>query len=87
MTKLDAAGMTIEQAIIHAAAEQGGVPVEQVSPATHFRDDLNYDSLDAVEFAMSVEDALGVKIPDEKVSELVTVQMVIDYVRAQQTAT
>ena len=74
---------TIEQAIIKAAALQGEVPAESVSSATHFQNDLNYDSLDAIEFAMKVEDALGVKIPDEKIPELVTVGMVIDYVSAQ----
>ena len=78
--------LTIEQAIIRAAAEQGGVPVESVSPSTHFTNDLDYDSLDAVEFTMKVEDALGVKIPDEKIPELVTVQMVIDYVTVQRSA-
>lgn len=77
--------MTIEQAVIHAAAEQGGVPVETVSPATHFQNDLHYDSLDAVEFAMKVEDALGVNIPNEKVPELTSVQLVIDYVKSQRS--
>ena len=75
----------IAVAVIEAAAKQGGVPIESVSLATHFVNDLNFDSLDAVEFAMSVEDALGVKIPDEKVPAMTTVQMVIDYVKSQRS--
>lgn len=81
MTSVDAA--TIEQTIIRAAAEQGGVPVHAVSPATHFQNDLHFDSLDAVEFTMKVEDALGVSIPSERVPDLTTVQMVIDFAKAQ----
>ena len=71
--------------IVELAAKQGGVAVETVSPATHFQNDLNFDSLDAVEFTMSVEEALGAKIPDDKVAELTTVQMVIDYVKDQKS--
>jgi acyl carrier protein len=77
--------MTIEQVIIHRAAAQGGVPAQSVSPATHYQNDLHFDSLDAAEFAMNVEDALHVNIPSERVPDLTTVQMVIDYVKTQKT--
>ena len=77
--------VSIERAVIHAAAEQGGVAVTSVSPATHFQNDLNFDSLDAVEFTMKVEDALGVSIPSERVAELTTVQLVIEYVKSQRS--
>jgi acyl carrier protein len=78
--------MTIEQVIIHHAAAQSGVPAQSVSPATHFQNDLHFDSLDAAEFAMNVEDALEVSIPSERIPELITVQMVIDYVKAQKSS-
>ena len=84
MAQVDA--VPIEQAIMFAAAKQGGVAVETITPATHFQTDLNFDSLDAVEFTMLVEEALGVKIPDEKIAELTTVQMVIEIVTTQRCA-
>ena len=85
-TGQDVATGSIEIAVIAAAAKQGGVPVESVSRRTHFVNDLHFDSLDAVEFTMLVEESLGVKIPDERIAELVTVQMVIEFVTTQKSA-
>ena len=76
----------IQTKIIAIAAEQGGVAPEQVTPATHFVNDLNYDSLDVMEFAMEVEDELGITIPDDQVDKLHTVEDVINYVSDQLNA-
>jgi acyl carrier protein len=76
----------IQSKIIAIAAEQAGVALEQVTPATHFVNDLNFDSLDVVEFAMEVEDELGVSIPDDQVEKLQTVEDVITYVNDQLNA-
>jgi acyl carrier protein len=73
----------IQVKIIAIAAEQAGVGVEQVTPATHFVNDLNFDSLDVVEFAMEVEDELGVSIPDDQVEKLQIVEDVVNYVADQ----
>jgi acyl carrier protein len=70
----------IESRIIELAAEQAGVGVGEVTRATHFLNDLHFDSLDLVEYAMEVEDELGVTVPDQEVEKLQTVQQVIDYV-------
>ena len=73
----------IQSKIIAIAAEQAGVTPEQVTPATHFVNDLNFDSLDVVEFAMEVEDELGLSIPDDQVEKLHTVDDVTNYVTSQ----
>jgi acyl carrier protein len=69
----------IESKIIELAAEQAGVDKSEVTPATHFVNDLHFDSLDVVEFAMEVEDELGMSIPDDAIERLQTVGDVIDY--------
>ena len=70
----------ILQKVSAIAAEQAGVPVEEVIPATHFVNDLNFDSLDAVEFTMELEDEFDVQVPDEQAENLKTVEAVVDFV-------
>jgi acyl carrier protein len=76
----------IQAKIIVIAADQVGVDPAQVTPATHFINDLEYDSLDAVNFAMEVEDALRVTIPDDKAEKLQTVDDAITFVVDQLSA-
>ena len=70
----------IQQKLIELAAEKAGVPVLEVTPATHFVNDLEFDSLDVMEYAMEVEDHFKVSVPDEDVDKLTTVAAVVDFV-------
>jgi acyl carrier protein len=63
----------IEQRVIELAAEQAGVEPAQVTIQHHFVNDLNFDSLDKVEFAMKVEDEFEVHVPDEELEAVQTV--------------
>ena len=69
----------IQTKVIDLAGEQAGLATVEITPATHFVNDLNFDSLDVVEFSMSVEDEFEVSIPDEDVDKLQTVGDVIEY--------
>lgn len=73
----------ITQTIIALSAAQVGVAPENVSPATHYVNDLNFDSLDVVEFAMEIEDAFDIKVPDDRLETLNIVGDVIDYVSTE----
>jgi acyl carrier protein len=73
----------IEQKLIELAAEKAGVPAVDITPATHFVNDLEFDSLDVVEYAMDVEDHFHLNVPDDKADELATVGEVIDFVVEQ----
>jgi len=48
-------------------ASEFGVPAEDVTPDTTLVDDLGADSLDLVEFAMTLETAYRIEIPDSVV--------------------
>ena len=66
-----------------AKPEFGGIERSQVKRETHFINDLNFDSLQTVEFVMALEDGLNVRVSDEKARELLTVGQVADYVIQQ----
>ena len=63
-------------------AETLGVDESEVTPEKNLIDDLGADSLAIVELHMEIEEKTGIKIPDEKVSELHTVQDVLDAIEA-----
>lgn len=56
-----------------------GCEPEDVKPETNLMEDLEADSLDAVEINMAIEDETGEAIPDEDMAELKTVQQILDY--------
>lgn len=51
---------------------------EDITPEALLADDLGIDSLDAVELVLALEESCGVRIPDEALADLKTVQDVID---------
>jgi acyl carrier protein len=55
------------------AAEQAQVDVSTVNASTNLFTDLNFDSLDAVEFTMQIEDTFDVSIPDEAAESVKTI--------------
>jgi acyl carrier protein len=69
--------------VIELAAKQVGVAPEQVTRETHFINDLGYDSLDEIEFAMAIEDAFDIKVDDEQAQDIKTVDQAIEHVKKQ----
>ena len=53
---------------------------DEVTMDTNMKEDLNIDSLDAMELAMSVEENLGVTIPEDQLAEMVYVKDIVNYV-------
>ena len=58
---------------------------EKIAPGAELSANLKTDSLDAVELVMAIEEELGVKIPDEELSNMRTVKDIIDCVEKYQT--
>ncbi len=63
------------------AAEQVGADPAGVTLDTHFFNDLNYDSLDAVDFTMKLEDEFEITIPDEEADRAKTVGQAVELLR------
>jgi acyl carrier protein len=65
--------------------EETGVPVESVVFGKSFADDLDIDSISMMTIVVNAEEQFGVKIPDDKVSELKTVDDAVDYIVSAQS--
>ncbi|WP_294542056.1 acyl carrier protein [uncultured Gemmiger sp.] len=52
---------------------------EKVTMEASLADDLQADSLDAVELNMAIEEAFGVSIPDEELPNMKTVGDIFNY--------
>ena len=55
---------------------------EKITTDAHLFDDLNFDSLDAIEMVLSIETEFDIEVPDEDVDNLMTVKQVIDFIDA-----
>ena len=73
-----------EQEILEGIAElvneETGLPKESVEPDKSFTDDLDIDSLSMTSIVVQAEDKFGVKIPDDELAKLTTVQDAVDYI-------
>jgi len=52
---------------------------DKITLTTNLQEDLNADSLDAVEIIMSIEDEFNIEIPDDIAEELKTVEDIINF--------
>ncbi len=64
-------------------AEELGVDGGAITDETHFRDDLEADSLDLYELVMELEDTYGVKMSEQEAEGIVTVGQAVDFVSAR----
>lgn len=62
-------------------AEQLNVDVNEITLETSFKDDLGADSLDLFELVMALEDKYDIELPSDELSNIVTVEDVINYLK------
>lgn len=70
--------MTFEK-VRRLLARQLEIDEDLITPDTNVIDDLGADSLDVVELIMAMEDEYGIVVADEGVSDLHTVQDIVDF--------
>lgn len=58
-----------------------GCEEARVTPEASLVRDLEADSLDLVELHMALEERLGIKIPDETLAKMDTIQDVLNYLQ------
>ena len=57
-----------------------GVEKDSVTMDSNLMNDLNADSLDALDIATQIEESLSVKIPDEDFAKFETVKDIVKYI-------
>ena len=60
-----------------------GVDESQITLEASFREDLEADSLDLVEFIMAVEEEFGGEVSDEEAQKITTVGEAVAYIDAR----
>jgi acyl carrier protein len=63
-------------------ADELDVDPSQIAEGTHFKEDLEADSLDLYTLVQELEDTYGVRISDEQAAEIQTVGQAVDFVVA-----
>jgi len=75
---------SVEEKVKAIIVDQLGVKEADVTPESHFVDDLGADSLDTVELVMKFEEDFEIEIPDEDAEKIQSVQDAVDYIKAHQ---
>jgi acyl carrier protein len=70
----------LTERVLKVIATSKRIPLEQVTIASEFQQ-LNIDSMDAVEILFALENEFDINIPDEEVREVRTVRQMIDGVQ------
>ena len=60
--------------------DETGIPTESVQLEKSFTDDLDIDSLSMMTIVMNAEEKFDVKIPDDKVADLVSVADAVNFI-------
>ncbi len=76
----------VMQVMKDKAVEMLEVPPEAVQDDKSFVDDLEVDSLSLVEYTMELEDAFGVELPEDELTDLKTIGAFADLITAKTMA-
>ena len=63
--------------------DQLGVSEDIIELKTSLYDDLDMDSLDAVDLAMTIEEQYSVEVPDEALENFKTVEDVVSFIESR----
>lgn len=65
-------------------ADNFSIDKDKITMNTNFKEDLDADSIDLVEFILQLEDEFGSEIPDEEAEKINTVSDAVAYIKAHQ---
>ena len=65
---------SVEQKVVHLIAEISGFEPEEITRESRFYDDLEIDSIKAIEITVAIEKTFKISVRDEDVPKILTVQ-------------
>ncbi|MBE6028774.1 MAG: acyl carrier protein [Clostridiales bacterium] len=71
--------MMILDQVKELVVNQTGVSADELNLDTSLMNDINADSLDAVEIIMAIEDEFEIKIPDEEAEKFLTIRDIVEF--------
>ncbi len=71
--------MDYYERVVQIIAEELDVDPDELSMDTHITDDLDADSLDAMEVILKIEEEFDVEIPDDLVQRIQTIADVVEF--------
>lgn len=72
--------IVVSEHVIRIVAEILNIPVDRLGPDTSLRRDLQVDSLQQMTLFIVLEDEFHLTIPPEEVTELDTIEQVVDFI-------
>ena len=72
--------MTTFERVKNIIVDSLSCDADQVTLEANLKEDLDADSLEAVELIMAIEDEFEIEIPDEVSTTISTVQQIVDYI-------
>jgi len=73
----------MEEKVREILSEVSGVPLSELRDDTRLVGDLGMSSFDLADTVVSVEEAYGIRIPDERFRELQTVADIVRIIREE----
>lgn len=65
-------------------SEQLGIDTDKISMDSLLEEDLDADSLDAIDVVMSIEDEFQIEVPDEVISSMKSVADIVNFIENNQ---
>ena len=70
----------LEKKVMELVASQVSLDIEEIGLGKDFIGDLGFDSLDAVELTICIEDNFDMTISDEQADSLINVKLLADFI-------
>ena len=70
--------------VVQILAEQLSVDPDKITMDSMLEEDLDADSLDAIDIVMSIEDEFGIEVPDEAITDMKAVGDIVNFIENNQ---